>query len=81
MNFGEAKLVIVTNNAFELATDGYEDISVKLERTFTIGESTLKAFIQGRNLSDDEQRAHTSFVKDFAPAPGRSVEAGLRFNF
>jgi len=66
---------------FELATDGYEDISVKLERTFTIGESTLKAFIQGRNLSDDEQRAHTSFVKDFAPAPGRSVEAGLRFNF
>ena len=66
---------------FEFETDGYHDVSAKIERTFTMGDSVLKAFIQGRNLSDEEQRAHTSFVKDLAPAPGRSLEAGLRFTF
>ncbi len=66
---------------FELATDGYQDISAKLERTFEVGESTLNAFVQGRNLTDEEQREHVSFVKDLAPAPGRSLELGLQFSF
>ncbi len=66
---------------FELATDGYQDISAKLARTFEIGESTLNVFLQGRNLTDEEQREHVSFVKDLAPAPGRSLELGLQVRF
>ncbi|MFL0802670.1 MAG: TonB-dependent receptor [Agarilytica sp.] len=66
---------------FELATDGYQDISAKLARTFEIGESTLNVFLQGRNLTDEEQREHVSFVKDLAPAPGRSLEIGLQVRF
>ena len=44
---------------------------------------TLKPhlFINGRNLGDQEQRQHTSFVKDFAPAPGRRIEIVVRFQF
>jgi iron complex outermembrane receptor protein len=38
-------------------------------------------FLQGRNLTDQDQRQHTSFIKDFAPMPGRTVEAGLRARF
>jgi iron complex outermembrane recepter protein len=38
-------------------------------------------FVQGRNLTDDEQRQHSSFIKDLAPMPGRTIEAGLRARF
>lgn len=67
--------------SFELPTDGYSDISLRLERSFDIGDSRLTAFVHGHNLGDDEQRSHTSFVKDFVPAPGRRLEAGLRLKF
>ncbi len=67
--------------AFELPTEGYDNVSVRLERSFDFGDSKLTAFISGKNLTDEEQRAHTSFVKDFVPAPGRTIEAGLRLKF
>jgi iron complex outermembrane receptor protein len=38
-------------------------------------------FVQGKNLTDDEQRYHASFIKDFAPQPGRTIEAGIRMRF
>jgi iron complex outermembrane receptor protein len=38
----------------------------------------LTLFVQGRNLTDEEIRVHTSFLKDIAPPPGRSVVLGLR---
>ena len=66
---------------FELGTDGYTDVSAKVERSFKFGDSELKAFIQGRNLTDEEQREHVSFVKDLAPSPGRSLEVGVQYSF
>lgn len=66
---------------FELSTEGYQDISAKIERQFDMGTTRITAFINGKNLTDEEQRNHTSFVKDVAPAPGRTVEAGIRFAF
>lgn len=65
----------------ELTTDGYSDVSAKLERSFKFQDSVLKAFIQGRNLTDEEQREHVSFVKDLAPLPGRSLEVGVQYSF
>jgi iron complex outermembrane receptor protein len=38
-------------------------------------------FLRGNNLLDQDIRVHTSFIKDFAPMPGRSLVAGLRANF
>ncbi|MFL0799528.1 MAG: TonB-dependent receptor [Agarilytica sp.] len=66
---------------FELASDGYQDVSAKLERTFELGKSKLNVFLQGRNLTDEEQREHVSLVKDRVPAPGRSLELGAQFSF
>lgn len=67
--------------ALELLTDSYSDVSFKLTRRISIGDNTLSLFVNGRNLTDEEQREHVSFVKDVAPAAGRRVEAGLRFSF
>ncbi len=62
---------------FERPTDSYDDISIFINRK--LGE--LDLFFHGRNLSDDDQRNHTSIVKDIGPAQGRSFEIGARFQF
>ena len=66
---------------FEFPTDAYDDFSLYLGRNFAIGENDLSVFLHGRNLSDDEQRNSASIVKEFAPAPGRTFEFGLRMQF
>ena len=38
-------------------------------------------FVKGRNLTDEEARVHTSFLKDVAPLPGRGLEIGIRGSF
>ena len=67
--------------AQELVTDEYDDLRAYVGASFPLGASTLDIFVTGKNLTDDEQRRHTSFIKDFAPAPGRTVEAGARLVF
>jgi len=66
---------------FELPTNSYEDLKVFVERKFSLAENDISVFLHGRNLTDDEQRHHGSIVKDFAPAPGRRWEIGLRMDF
>ncbi len=65
----------------ELPTDSYSDLRVYVGTTLRSARYSLQLFLQGRNLADDEQRNHTSFIKDFAPLPGRTLEAGLRLKF
>jgi len=67
--------------AFELPTEGYDDLSVFVQRKVNIADNEVSIFLHGRNLTDDEQRAHGSIVKDFAPAPGRSFELGIKLDF
>ena len=67
--------------SFELPTAGYEDLSVFVQRTLSVADTELNIFFHGRNLTDDEQRYHGSIVKDFAPAPGRRLELGIRLHF
>ena len=62
----------------ELPTEGYEDLRLNVSYGFDVSGSEFEVFFNGRNLTDDEQRYHTSFIKDFAPSPGRTVEAGIR---
>ncbi len=66
----------------EFKTDAYDDLRAYLGFDWAVTEGTdLTVFLQGKNLTDDEQRLHTSFIKDFAPEPGRTIEAGIRVNF
>ncbi|MFT5656193.1 MAG: iron complex outermembrane receptor protein, partial [Arenicella sp.] len=66
---------------FELATPSYDDFSIYLKRDFSWGDTDASLFIHGRNLSDQDQRHHASFIKDLAPAPGRRIELGVRLQF
>ena len=67
---------------YELPSAAYTDLRASIEWTMQLtDQSTLRAFLRGTNLTDDEQRRHTSFIKDLAPSPGRAVSVGLRWEF
>ena len=66
---------------FELPTDDYEDLRIFVGANVPVNFGELEVFVQGKNLTDDEQRLHTSFIKDFAPQPGRTFEGGVRVSF
>ena len=65
----------------EGATEGYTRIDLYFDYHFDIGGNELLLFAKGNNLTDEEIRNHTSFVKNFAPEPGRGYELGLRYTF
>lgn len=63
----------------ELPTEGYTQLSMNLSYTFA--DPGLHIFLRGTNLLDEDIRQHTSPLKDLAPLPGRSLHAGVRFEF
>ena len=68
--------------AHERPTDGYDDLSVHATLELPAGNgATMEFFLYGKNLTDDEQRLHTSHIKDLAPQPGRTFEVGGRLRF
>jgi iron complex outermembrane receptor protein len=62
----------------ELVTDGYDDLYLSLVYALPVHRGDIEIFVSGSNLTDDEQRLHSSFIKDLAPQPGRTLEAGVR---
>lgn len=80
---GEARLVAEQDDvaAFELPTDGYTLLNASVEwRPFA--EARDVVLIAGvRNITDEEARAHTSFLKDLVPLPGRNVRLAIRAGF
>ncbi len=66
---------------FEEETDGYTLLSADLTYGFEWGASEFEVFVQGRNLTDEEARVHTSLVKERAPLPGRNFAFGVRSFF
>ena len=69
----------VASNEFD--TPSFNDLRAYAGVEYEFGRALIEAFVVGKNLTDDTQRSHTSFIKEFAPAPGRTVEAGLRVVF
>jgi iron complex outermembrane recepter protein len=68
--------------ANETPTDGYALLSADFRWLFaTTGGMNLEVFVNGSNLTDEEARKHTSFVKDLAPLPGRNYAVGVRSRF
>jgi iron complex outermembrane receptor protein len=60
----------------EAPTAGYTRVDVGA--AMRLASLPLTLFVQGRNLTNEDIRIHTSFLKDFAPPPGRSLWLGLR---
>lgn len=67
---------------YEDKTPGYTLVNANLAwHLDTRGGQALELFLDGTNLLDEEARPHTSFLRDLAPLPGRSVSAGVRLFF
>ncbi len=67
--------------SFETTTDGYNMLTANIAYTFFVGSSEIEVFVKGTNLTDEEQRVHTSFLKGFAPQPGINLSGGIRAFF
>ena len=68
--------------AHESPTPGHTLVHANLAwHMDTAGGSAVELFLNGNNLLDREARVHTSFLKDLAPLPGRSLSAGVRVLF
>ena len=78
---GEVRRVASQNrvSTFELPTDAYTQVNAMA--TYKVADTGLRLFIDGRNLTNETIREHVSFLKDFAPSPGRSVRAGFAWRF
>lgn len=81
--FGEVRWVDeqdrVSDN--ETPTDSYTLVNGSLSYRFLAGESVIDLILRGRNLTDEEARVHTSFLKDEAPLPGRDLSLLLGLHF
>lgn len=68
--------------AGESATPGYTLVDAHLTwHLDTKGGNAWELFLDGTNLLDEEARVHTSFLKDYAPLPGRAIGFGVRAFF
>ena len=68
----------------QLRTDGYTTVDLRAEVDlfdFGIGADGTEAFIEARNVTDEEVRFATSVLKDLVPAPGQNIRVGVRLAF
>ena len=65
----------------ESGTDGYTTLGASAGYHFEVGNSQWLAFVKGENLTNQTVRYASSILRDIAPAPGRSIEVGLRTTF
>ena len=65
----------------ETRTDGYHLINADFRYRFSMGDRSVDLFIRGANLTDQEARVHTSFLKGLAPLPGRDITVGIQTVF
>ena len=66
---------------FETATDGYTLLNAGVSYRFNTQDVEWQVFARAENITDEEARVHTSFLKDDAPLPGRNVQIGIRTYF
>ena len=80
---GEVEIAAAQNNiaAFETPADGYQ--LVNLAATWRPGgeDHGLSFQLRADNLTNEEARLATSFLKDVAPLPGRNVKLTMRGAF
>ncbi|MFZ5657314.1 MAG: TonB-dependent receptor [Pseudomonadota bacterium] len=66
----------------ESPTPGYTLVDANLTWHADVSTgTTVELYAKATNLLDVEARVHTSFLKDYAPLPGRGVALGVRVFF
>jgi iron complex outermembrane receptor protein len=65
----------------EFPTASYFLVNLALTYELELGDTTQTLFIKGMNLTDEEARQSTSFLKEIAPLAGRGVLVGIRSEF
>lgn len=65
----------------ESTSDAYTMVDVELAYNFGADLGGMTVYLKGTNLTDEEARVHSSFLKDRAPLPGRGFRLGLRGTF
>lgn len=66
---------------FETETAGYDSVDASLGYRFFSGGLVHDLSLRGSNLTDEDARSHTSFLKDLALLPGRDVALSYRLRF
>jgi len=67
--------------ANEFGTPSYFLVNLSLTYRVLQGANTLDFYVKGMNLTDQDAREHTSFLKERLPLPGRGLVAGLKWSF
>ena len=65
----------------ETPTAGYTLVDAHASRHFDTGNISWEVFAQASNLTNQEARVHTSFLKDAVQLPGRAMNFGVRLFF
>lgn len=71
---------------FESTTDSYTMVDANFNYYLSnigingLGDDTV-VFVKGQNLTNEDARVHSSFLKDIAPLPGRGLSVGIRGSF
>lgn len=65
----------------ETNTDSFTLVDARLSYTWYSQYGDLTLFSVADNLTDEEARLNTSYLKDEAPLPGRGVRVGIRGSF
>src|SRR5690606_184074 len=66
--------------ALELPTGAYHTLNAFVGWSPS-EDSGLLLYAEARNLTDQEMREHTSFLKDLTPLPGRNLRLGVAYRF
>jgi iron complex outermembrane recepter protein len=66
---------------FETSTQGATTYNLRANWQPLADNDAIELVLEGRNLSDEEVREHSSFLKDTLPKPGRSVRLSVRAAF
>ncbi|GHD35494.1 hypothetical protein GCM10007053_22470 [Halioglobus pacificus] len=65
----------------EEETKGYTRWDAGADYRLGVADSEMVLFLAVNNITDEEIRLSTSFLRDVAPEAGLSVEMGLRLQF
>lgn len=65
----------------ESETDSWQRLDLGVSYEVPVADASATLFLHARNVNDEEIRLSTSVLREFAPEPGRSLEAGIRLLF
>lgn len=65
----------------ETRTDGHTLVDANISYRFFFAHYFLDLILRGTNLTNEEARVHTSFIKDDVPLPGRNLSLIARLGF